>query len=138
MKASKIVTAENASTVKLVIEYIMGAPRIVDPIAERLYMLSTAVEEVEKQAEAEMLDVPTWKRRYLEGGGTYCPTCGFKNVDSEASPHNSSGDSSITLQNMRCIDCGARWRDWFKLADVEMLPSARRTGLAAPPREESE
>jgi len=110
MKASKIVTTENASTVKLVIEYIMGAPHIVDPITERLYMLSTAVEK----AEAKTLEIPTFVRRYLENKGLSCMYCDEGNVE--------GGDLEFEMgrieHEMQCTDCGRRWIDIYKLSDV--------------------
>lgn len=110
MKASKIVTTENASTVKLVIEYIMGAPRIVDPIAERLYMLSTAVEK----AEAETLEVPTFVRRYLENKGLSCMHCDEGNVEG----HGPEFEMGQIEQKVQCTDCGRIWIDIYKLSDV--------------------
>ncbi len=122
MEASKIVTAENAGAIKEVIKFLADGD-VVDPVVVKLYALTIAVSEAEKQAESEMLDIPTWKRRYLgRDSELCCPRCSSANVFGAGPKVRTYPDPTVVSQDVGCVECESRWRDWFRLVDVEMLP----------------
>jgi C4-type Zn-finger protein len=57
------------------------------------------------------------QRDYVKDGGNHCPVCGGDNIS--ASETNYSG--SIMWQEVRCVDCEARWNDLYELRSYEIL-----------------
>jgi len=55
------------------------------------------------------------KRKYLNGGYGKCPFCGSDAI--EGGFIEVDGDSC--WQPVTCTDCGKRWNDIYRLADVE-------------------
>lgn len=116
MDATSVITPENVHLARRIIEFLAeGSVR--DPVAERLFELSSVVEEVEKEVEATILDVPTWKRIYLEEGGAKCWHC--KSTDISVDRLSLSHDTRFCRARVKCDDCGREWTDWYKRVDVE-------------------
>jgi hypothetical protein len=116
MKASEVVTEENAAVVKQVIEFLAVKP-IADPMAVKLYALAVAVSEAEKTAEAEVLEIPTFVRRYLENKGLSCMYCDEGNVEG----YGLDFEAGRIEQKVQCTDCGKTWIDIYKLSDVALF-----------------
>ena len=61
------------------------------------------------------------KKAYLESGGTICPFCSSTHWTCREEPVLYSPDQTTGYSDMICLDCGAQWRDIFKLVDVIVL-----------------
>lgn len=118
MKADQVVTKDNVAQVEKVIRFLVGDDLFTDPLSERLYALAAAVEAASKKAEAETLDVPTWKRKYLESEGQRCPFCGEVNLEGSKQER----DYDYISVNMHCTGCDRRWIDVYTLSDIQVLP----------------
>ena len=55
------------------------------------------------------------KELYIKGGGIKCPLC--RSVDIEGGFVQT--DTSLAWQRMQCNKCEARWRDIYRLIDIE-------------------
>lgn len=59
------------------------------------------------------LDEETIKA-YCEKGGCWCPFCGSSNLSDDSW----DADAGTATQEMRCVDCGERWRDVYTLTGI--------------------
>lgn len=55
------------------------------------------------------------KQEYIQGGAVKCPYCGSIEIGGE----KFGAEAGEAWQAMDCADCGKRWRDIYKLAEIE-------------------
>ena len=79
--------------------------------AEREHM--NAMQEIDEKNK----DIKARRVGYLLKGGTSCPWCG--SMDIESGPLDSDMDAAWA--EVTCNDCKKRWRDVFKLHDMEEI-----------------
>ena len=72
------------------------------------------------------------KARYLENGGVRCPFCDSDDLEGGFIEVDEGG----ACQEVRCLACERRWRDSYKLVDVEEIeeekPHEEKNSVAAP------
>lgn len=54
------------------------------------------------------------KKEYVENGGTYCPYCD----SGELFASHADNEDGIITQDIKCMNCGKKWTDVFKLIRV--------------------
>jgi len=62
--------------------------------------------------------------KYVSSGGTECPLCSSRSLE--------GGEIDVltgtVLQNVTCLDCGAFWKDEYKLVGVRVCPDCDGRG----------